>query len=108
MLILNKLSSRRDKFGNCYHAISVENVETGLTASATISGDNASTGLLELFGDWEAVRQHSRTHERELPIREFDRFKKDLPYAGCRGEDIAAWIVSAVGEPSGMKERATV
>lgn len=99
MLILEKIRSKMDRNGNTYHAISVENRKTGKRATATVCADNATSALCELFGDWNKVHEQSYTHETTLPIREFNRLTNDVPHARCTGEEIAAWIVSAVGDP---------
>jgi hypothetical protein len=92
--ILEIFNSRRDSNGNCYWAFTYTDVATGKTVSANISGGESNISGIrrhlnpEVEG-WDRSIKYSTT---ELPIREFNRLKKDWPYAGCASEDIAEFI----------------
>jgi len=61
---------------------------TDKSVSAKNTGDNASHIYREMGFEINEVLQQNV----ELKIREFDRMVKDWPYAGCRQDDLAAWI----------------
>jgi hypothetical protein len=103
MLIIEISSSRIDVNGNRYHAATVLNKETGKQLLLNIDGtSNLRGALLGLFGEWEEQKKHSHVFERELPIREFNRFSKLAVYAGCTGPEIAQMIHSELSPIVGI------
>lgn len=95
-----EISSLPDRFGNCYYAIELTNNTNQSTYAATISGDNARAALFQYIGrDWEYVRGFCNLHTQRLGIREFNRFTKNLPHAGCTGEEISAHLKAAGALP---------
>lgn len=80
--ILTIYNSRRDIYGNVYHA--VELTDDGHTLGhGTISADNIDTRDCRERLFWYIQRQ-------ELPIRQYNRMTKNWPHLGCSWEDIEA------------------
>lgn len=77
--------SKRDINGNRYHAIELSRLGQVLTQGCF------AYGYID-FND--LYRKGIEVTEKELPIREFNRYVKDLPHFGCSWEDIKAglWI----------------
>lgn len=99
MLIVEIMSSKTDRNGNRYFAIRCENKATGKHAIGTVAGaSNVTSALVTAFGDFESARDGCHWYETTHAIREFDRATKSARYAGCRGEEIIAWLVANVGE----------
>jgi len=61
---------------------------TDKSVSAKNTGDNASHIYREMGLEASEVIQQNQ----EMKIREFDRMVKNWPSAGCRPDDLAAWI----------------
>lgn len=78
-MLLTIYNSRRDYYGNCYWAYELSDL--GKTISkGKVAADNFPTLELRTMGI-------EYTHI-ELPIREFNRFTKNLTYHGCTWEEI--------------------
>mgnify|MGYP003553754264 FL=1 len=71
--------SKRDINGNRYHAIELSRLGEVLSHCNFDFGD---INYRDLY------RKGIEITEKELPIREFNRYVKDLPYFGYRWEDI--------------------
>ena len=83
-MLLTIYNSKRDYYGNRYWAYEFSNL--GKTISkGKIDADNFPTLELRAMGI-------EYTHI-ELPIREFNRFTKNLEYHGCHWEDIRKHII---------------
>lgn len=78
-MLLEIYSSHRDKYGNCYYAVELSKYGVP-TIFGTISAPNIDRRELRDLGIYYT--------ETELPIREFNRFVKDLPHFGCKWDDI--------------------
>lgn len=84
-------NSRRDIYGNCYWAVTVTRTRDGKTAQGRTSGggSNIRYALYSMGGSGGYTYS-----EDEMPIREFNRFVKDLPYVGCHPDDIATNLLA--------------
>ena len=80
--ILTLYNSRRDVYGNCYYAVEVIGFNRK-TARGTIGAPNI---------DIRDCREQLKwwVPQRELPIREFNKFTKSMEYIGCSWDDIKA------------------
>ena len=84
-------NSKMDKYGNCYWAFKVTNVEN--KKSILARGDaysNISYAVRKLDIDTYIT-------EKEMPIREFNRFTKGMVYGGCGSDDVAKFIKERIG-----------
>lgn len=79
--------SRRDVYGNVYHAITWRDADTGQAVSGTISADNVSTVDCRENLKWHVSYE-------ELPIRQFNRLTKGWGYLGCTWEDIKQALIT--------------
>lgn len=98
--ILTALHSRRDTYGNVYWAFRYRDVASGRTVCGTISGGESNVRSIMYAmngGSWEPRTTHYEV--AELPIRAFNRETKGWDYAGCTGEDLAAFIRERLTEP---------
>ncbi len=88
---LQCLNSRPDFAGNRYWGFCWTDRRTGKAVAATISGNDSNIrGIITAMGlDSDRVF-YSRCED--MPIRVYNLWVKDLPYAGCRPEDIANFI----------------
>ena len=88
--ILTIYNSRRDIYGNVYHAVSLHSQATPPAADAilqgAISADNVSTLDCREKLDWYIERQ-------ELPIREYNRMVKGWLHLGCTWPEIKAKLL---------------
>lgn len=100
MVIVTIKQSKIDRNGNVYTGFFAQNTATGATVAATISGgeSNITCALRDAFDDWETMRQHVYTHVETLPIRQYDRWAKGLPYAGCTSNDIVPFLIQHLGD----------
>lgn len=90
---LNCFNSRCDTFGNCYYAFVWTDNATGRTVCGTISGGESNVRSILYHmngGNWEPRNVFFTS--TELPIREYNRAVKGWPYAGCTGDELAAFI----------------
>ncbi len=86
---LECLSSLADTYGNCYFALRYTDHATGRKACGTVSGGESNVrSALSRLGEpgtvsyrWDAMK-----------IRAFNAETRGWPYAGCTGEDLAAFI----------------
>lgn len=72
--------------------------ETGRQVCALADGEGNIYSMLRYWGvedDWD---RFVRFDVRTLPIREFDRLTKDWKYAGCRGDEIAAFVRAEIAD----------
>ena len=87
--VLTIYNSRRDMYGNVYHAVSLHSQATqpaeGATLNGTIAAENVDTRDCREVLDWYIER-------RELPIREYNRMVKGWPHLGCRWSEIKAHL----------------
>lgn len=85
-------NSRADIYGNRYFAFRYLDHETGKVACGTVSGgeSNIRSMMYEFNGGQWKENFHFTTNE--LPIREYNRMVKGWPHAGCRPEDLAAFV----------------
>lgn len=82
--------SRRDMYGNSYHAFRWTDNETGHTVEGTVPHSSNLEGAIY---DLTQGNMNRRTwNSIELPIREFNRLTKGWAYARCTGEEIARFI----------------
>lgn len=89
--ILECINSRADLYGNRYWAFKYTDSETGNTVCGKISGGESNV--------YAIVREMGQTAEtihyvltRDVAIREFNRMVKTWRYAGCRPEELVAFI----------------
>lgn len=97
--ILYIYNSRIDRAGNCYFAFCIVDTETGKTVRATMSGgdSNIRSMVYELNGGkWVA---NVSTSCEEMGIRDFNRFVKHWPFAGCTPQDLAAFVTTNWQKP---------
>ena len=95
--ILHIINSKRDKFGNCYFGFVYTDVATGKEVLGKISGGDSNircAARWDLGLEWEDMNVVCT----EMKIREFDRWAKDVPYAGCEPTNIAEFIKSKLAE----------
>jgi len=78
-MLLEIYSSKRDKYGNRYHAVELSKYGVP-TIAGTISAPNIDRRELRDLGVYYT--------ETELSIRQFNKFVKDLPHFGCRWDEI--------------------
>lgn len=78
-MLVTIYSSKRDIYGNRYHAIELSRLGQVLTHG------RFDYGYIN-FGD--LYSKGIEITEKELSIKEFKRYVKDLPYFGYRWEDI--------------------
>jgi hypothetical protein len=93
---LEATHSRRDSYGNTYWALRWVDHETGRETRGTVSGGKSNiyailreTPAAKVANDWD---RSVRFEVAELPIREFNRMTKGLPYAGCTPASLWAFI----------------
>jgi hypothetical protein len=85
MSILTAYYSKRDKFGNCYWAFRWQDKDK--TVQATSSGGESNiAGITRVMGG------EVYFHVVEMGIREFNRFTKGWPHAGCTPSELAEFI----------------
>lgn len=89
-LLLHIVNSKRDRSGNCYYFFVATDPKTGVWTEAKTSGGESNISSIYRYMGLEAD-ERSVTYE-EMPIRQFDRRVKEMPYAGCSPEDLAAWV----------------
>lgn len=82
-MLITIYSSKSDRYGNRYHAIELSRLGQVLTHGRFKYRFN--------YGHIDYDELYSKgieITEKELPIREFNRYVKDMPYFGCRWKDI--------------------
>lgn len=89
MILCTITNSRADIYGNRYWFFTWDDTETGLVIEAQNRGDNAGHIYREF--DLKPGTEY-REFRQELPIREFKRKVKNMPYAGCAPSDLADYI----------------
>lgn len=105
---VNIYNSRCDVNGNRYWAFTFTDNRSGVTVSAMADhGSNVET-IARAYnhktkGDWD---RGIAFHSQELPIRQFDRMVKGWNYAGCTGEDLAAWVRKALKDAKAAERKA--
>jgi hypothetical protein len=91
------INSRRDIYGNCYFAGVYTDGRTDQSVSAAISGGESNArATARLLGERWGGR--IMIIDKEVPIREFDRWTKTIPHAGCTPEEIARNLVQLLNE----------
>jgi hypothetical protein len=95
--IVRATYSKRDMYGNCYWAFSLTDGETGKTVSGKVSGGESNIrGIIyELSGGW---LNNYYFICNEMKIREFNRYTKNMPYAGCDPKELAKWCLKKLAE----------
>jgi len=89
--ILNCINSRADLYGNRYWAFQYTDCETGNTVRGTISGGESNVyAIIREMGQTSETVHYIRTED--MPIREYNRTVKTWQYAGCRPEELVAFI----------------
>lgn len=88
--IVEIINSRRDRYGNVYFLFIYTDTTSGKSVRGRISGgdSNISCAIRELHESTEVY-----WIRRELPIRAFGQWVKELAYAGCAPEEISKFIV---------------
>lgn len=94
MIILECYSSKPDTYGNSYHYCHARRDSMRCEFSGSIPG-NIKSALYDFFGSWDALHENVHFIEVELPIREFNRRSKGLPYGGCTTKEIQATLKGA-------------
>ena len=90
---LEAINSRRDRAGNCYWAIRYTDHVTGRAVNGTISGGESNIyGILRYTGDSDDWDRSIEFKSEELTIPAWNRLTKGWPYAGCRPDELAAFI----------------
>lgn len=89
--LIEPIYSKRDSNGNCYWAFNYTDCETGKSINARISGGESNI-LATRFLLAKEGKGISHVGTKQLGIREFNKFVKGLPYAGCHPLTIAAFI----------------
>jgi hypothetical protein len=100
---LTVINSKRDRNGNCYWAFRFLDHETGREVRGT--GDTGSNiesaarwwfndgaGKVDFLKNGNSGCQKVNIVRQEIGIRDFNALVKEWPYAGCGGDDVAAWI----------------
>lgn len=96
-------STRADKAGNCAHAFTYYDHQSGKNINGRVGA--ASTASLVVFhlqgGTWDPQAQGEPrpiavSDSSDIPIRKFDRMVKDWPEMGCDPKEIAAKIRHAI------------
>ena len=85
-MIAQVTKSKVDFYGNSYYFATITDVEKGKSATGILSGNESNISLaLKTSGlEWgEFVVNLS-----ELPIRQFNKMAKGLPYMGCESNQI--------------------
>ena len=74
--LVDIVSSKRDIYGNCYHAATITRVSDNLSLSGTVDAPSNVAHYLNKNG--LACFGHNEVHETQttLPIREFNRLTK--------------------------------
>ncbi len=86
---LEIINSKADIYGNRYFAFVWTDNETGKSVTADLaSSDNVRLSYYSMG----LTSPELNTVQTEMPIRQFNRFVKGLPYAGCASDDIAKFI----------------
>jgi len=93
-LIINIISSKPDKFGNQYHMVTAFNPVNCKVVEATAgTHNNIATAEFHIRGRWPQTGEPRWVINRsEIPIRQFNRESKGLPYAGCDPKEILAFL----------------
>lgn len=95
---LECVNSRADVYGNRYYGFIYTDHESGKQVRAMISGGESNVNSIAYHMSGEQwVDDHIYTRY-ELPIREFNRLTKGWEYAGCRGDELAAYIKAKLAE----------
>ena len=93
---LTAINSKRDIYANCYWSFTYVDAHTGKVIHAVISGtnNNISTARRYISNGEKEFNDGNHIHyeEREMGIREFNKYVKNWDYAGCTPEDIASYI----------------
>jgi hypothetical protein len=88
--VLTSYNSKRDRFGNCYWAFCWTSTATGRKATGQICGGESNIqNIIRAMGLESAQIVYTNV---EMGVREFERFTKGLPYAGCTPEELALFI----------------
>jgi len=88
--VLTSYNSKRDRFGNCYWAFCWTSTATGRKAAGQVSGGESNIrDIIRAMGLESAQVAYNNV---EMGIRDFDRFAKGLPYAGCTADELALFV----------------
>jgi len=85
-------NSRCDFYGNCYYAFSYCDTLTGKYVHGHTASANNVRYILGHMSPLGIDNGEYHISTQEMPIREFNRFTKEFPYAGCSPDDIAKFI----------------
>jgi len=79
-------NSKCDINGNRYFCAVITRTSDGARAGGQITGgeSNVTYSLRQFFGDWGSFI-YTRV---ELPIREYNKLTKNMPYLGCTPDEI--------------------
>lgn len=89
--ILNCINSRADVYGNRYWAFSYTDAATGKTVQGQISGGESNVfAIIREMGQTTETVLYTRTED--MPIRQYNSKVKAWAYAGCRPEELVAFI----------------
>ena len=85
-IIAEVVKSKADINGNRYYFATITDIITGDSATGLLSGDesNVSQALRRNGYEWEEFK----VIVSELPIRQFDKITKKMPYMGCTDDEI--------------------
>jgi len=75
--ILSVITSKRDIYGNRYGLLTITNTETGESGKALIDSIGNEDYFLQQIG---FIWKNTYKTSQEVPIREFNRLAKGLPY----------------------------
>ena len=90
-ILIHAVHSKRDSYGNVYWAAYVTEVATGKTVAFTVCGGESNIrGIaFERSGEWKNDYYFTVS---ELPIRQFNKQTKNLPYGGCTPKELWEYV----------------
>lgn len=76
-ILIHVVSSKRDIYGNCYHAAIITRVSDGTALIGTINSDSNARFYVRKAGiEWDSLHETSET----LPIRQYNRYVKGFKH----------------------------
>jgi hypothetical protein len=90
---LEAIYSRRNKNGNCRWAMRYTDHETGKVVCGTVCGGESNIhGILQHWNNPDGWDRSVKFDVWDMAILEFNSMTKAWDHAGCRPEDLAAFI----------------
>jgi hypothetical protein len=82
--------STPDRSGNVYWFFKWTETETGLSVEGEVCGDRSN--IADIVKEMGLKAEECFFITRSVPAKEFHRYVKKISYAGCRKEELAAFI----------------